>query len=704
MPPLSGFSDNPFETRDDVIRAAEALIRPLMQYMSPGKGRVRIPHSTGTHFDETAAQLEGFARPFWAIGALLMGRTGNMELIQPWLDGFEAGTDPESPDYWGPIKSFDQRMVEAEMMSFSLLASPRELLWERLSQKAQQNLIAWLSGLHGKDMPQANWLWFRVFANLALLKVCQVDTPAIRHHLKEDLERLDEFYITDGWSGDGLWRSAELDLQEYETYKETGKANTVRSSRNACYYSGSFAIQFSQLLYTRFAGDMDPERTERYRQQARDFGRGFCRFFDKAGAAIPFGRSLTYRFACCGFFAALAVADVPDMPDPLGSPGIVKGFLLRHLRWWARHSSEIFYTDGVLNFGWIYPQMYLTEDYNSPQSVYWALKSLIVVGLSEDSSFWKEPEAPYPGALQEEPLRVLPAPRQILCNHPGGNHHFMLSFAQFLAVPFKGIMAKYSKFAYSSAFGFSVPSGGYGLAQLAPDNTLAFSRDGMETWAVKYKCAEPEFKTSTVHAAALQQVPVATVQWFPWTDHSVSVSTTIVPPTTRWPDWHIRIHRVSGHLKSGKAFTAEGGFAIHGRHQKDTLELRQLDSADLLTGCDLGEVEGVLQDERSVLILSEQGASGITTNVLAGTTVSPLKPEPNTNLMRQRTLIPTIEHTIDGSESGEIILVTKVFAISREANGGWKNQGASLRERWLDEPVIDVGDTKPDGDFISVSY
>lgn len=283
MPPLSGFSDNPFETRDDVIRAAEALIRPLMQYMSPGKGRVRIPHSTGTHFDETAAQLEGFARPFWAIGALLMGRAGDMELIQPWLDGFEAGTDPESPDYWGPIKSFDQRMVEAEMISFALLASPRELLWGRLSQKAQQNLITWLSGLHGKDMPQANWLWFRVFANLALLKVCQVDTPALRQHLKEDLERLDEFYITDGWSGDGLWRSAELDLQEYETYKETGKATTVRSSRNACYYSGSFAIQFSQLLYTRFAGDMDPERTERYRQQARDFGRGFCRFFDKAG-------------------------------------------------------------------------------------------------------------------------------------------------------------------------------------------------------------------------------------------------------------------------------------------------------------------------------------------------------------------------------------------------------------------------------------
>ncbi|KAJ3546012.1 hypothetical protein NM208_g2225 [Fusarium decemcellulare] len=705
MPPLPEFSDNAFKMRDDAIRAAEALITPLMQYMSAGKGRVKIPHATGTHFDETAAQLEGFARPFWVIGALLMGRTTNMELLQPWLDGFEAGTDPDSPDFWGPIKSFDQRMVEAEMISFSLLAAPRELLWERFSSKAQRNLISWLSGLHDKDMPQANWLWFRVFANLALLKVCKIDTPVVKRQMQQDLECLDKFYITDGWSGDGLWRSAELDLQEFHAYKETGIANTVLSSRNACYYSGSFAIQFSQLLYIRFAGDLDPERTERYKQQARDFGRGFCRFFDEAGAAIPFGRSLTYRFACGGFFAALAVAGV-DMPEPLNGPGSVKGFLLRHLRWWARHSDKIFYTDGVLNLGWIYPHMHLTEDYNSPQSVYWALKSLIIVGIPEDSSFWTDPEAPYPDSLRETTPRILPAPRHIMCNHPDGNHHFLLSFAQFVGIPFKGVMAKYSKFAYSSSFGFSVPVGGHGLAQVAPDSTLAFSRDGMETWAVKYKCAEPEFKTAIIDATS-QEVPAATVQWFPWADRSVSVWTTIIPPTTRWPDWHVRIHRITSNSKYGKLFTAEGGFAIHGRQRKDTLELRPLDLAQLHEKCAVGEVEGIVRMERSVLILSEQGASGIKTNLLAvphRTTATPLKPEPNTNLMRQRTLIPTIQHTMDGiDESSEILLVTKVFAISVEANGGWKKQGKSLRDRWLDEPAVDIERERLQNGFIRVS-
>ena len=46
--------------------------------------------------------------------------------------------------------------------------------------------------------------------------------------------------------------------------------------------------------------------------------------------------------------------------------------------------------------------------------------------------------------------------------------------------------AKYGKLAYSSAFGFSVPTGAYGLQQHAPDSTLALSDDGNgERWSVR---------------------------------------------------------------------------------------------------------------------------------------------------------------------------------------------------------------------------
>ncbi|KAH8885820.1 hypothetical protein GQ53DRAFT_728413 [Thozetella sp. PMI_491] len=710
MPGLPGFTDNSLRTREDVIRATEALVRPLAQYLSPGCGRVKIPHETGTHFDEAAAQLEGFSRPFWAIGALLMGGSHNWELLQPWLNGFETGTDPHHVDYWGPIiyqEPCDQRMVEAEMISFALLASPRSTLWERLSPKAQRNLTDWLLGIHGKFIHPSNWLWFRVFVNLALLKVCGVDSQVIRDSMDSDLEELDKFYMTDGWSSDGLWRSPEIDDKEYQIFLESGRANAIPNGRQACYYSGSFAIQFSQLLYVRFASDLDPQRAETYRQRAREFGRGFSTFFDAAGAPIPFGRSLTYRFACSGFFAALALARVPDMPEPLASPGAIKGYLLRNLRWWAKHSAHIFYPDGILNFGWTYPQMYLTENYNSPQSVYWALKSLVVVGLTEDEAFWKEAEIGPPELKTESAVRPLPGPRQLLCNHPGGNHHFMLSTAQFVAVPFKAIVAKYSKFAYSSSFGFSVPTGSTDLAQLAPDNTLALSRDGTETWAVKHRCAEPDFTTAMVHGTAVEEIPIASVQWYPWVDRYVSVHTTILPPTTRWPDWHVRIHRITAKGAIHRLFTSEGGFAIHGRRRDDTRPIPLLQQEELTDSLGVGEAEGILGTGTSLLLLSEQGASGIATELLdpavGRTAMTTLKPEPNTNVMRPRTLIPLVDQEISRIRSGgEVLLVTKVFAVSAEANGGWKRTGKSLRERWLDQPSIRLDDEVTHGDHISI--
>lgn len=123
-----------------------------------------------------------------------------------------------------------------------------------------------------------------------------------------------------------------------------------------------------------------------YKKRARQFSQNYWRYFDAngwfsdsvsfiypdtqmnsalpawrklthnlPGAAIPFGRSLTYRFSCGAFFAPLAVAKIPDLPGPVATLGAIKGYLLRHLRWWAAHSEDIFYTDGTLNIGWIYP-------------------------------------------------------------------------------------------------------------------------------------------------------------------------------------------------------------------------------------------------------------------------------------------------------------------------------------------------------------
>lgn len=101
-------------------------------------------------------------------------------------------------------------------------------------------------------------LWFRVFANLAL-KIN--DSPHFSSsRMESDLDHLDSFYVGAGWSNDGPASHVQRD-----------------------YYSGSFAIQFLQLLYAKIAREWDPCRSELYRQRAVMFAKDFLHYFDEEG-------------------------------------------------------------------------------------------------------------------------------------------------------------------------------------------------------------------------------------------------------------------------------------------------------------------------------------------------------------------------------------------------------------------------------------
>ncbi|KAH6891517.1 hypothetical protein B0T10DRAFT_605763 [Thelonectria olida] len=701
MPPLEGFSQNPLQSKDDLALAAISLLQPLTSYFSPGRARIRLPVATGAHFDEAAADLEGFARPLWAVGALLASLSSTpgvnsdlsekiRKVAEPWITGMCHGTDPEHSEYWGAIGHMDQRMVEAEIISFALLSAP-EIFFHGQEERTRHNIESWLRGLNNKEMPDTNWRWFRVFANLALIRVCGVPVQDVAREMKSDFSILDSFYLEDGWSGDGPWLTVEQEEQQATAYERTGRRDGIKPGRQVDYYSGSFAIQFSQLLYTKFARDIDPERVAKYRHQARNFGASFWRYFDSAGSAIPFGRSLTYRFACGGFFAALAVAEVPDMPFPLSEPRMVKGFLLRHLRWWANNSKSIFYTDGTMNIGWLYPNMYMCEDYNSPQSPYWCMKTLIAVSLAETNEFWAAEEQPYPSPFQPT---LVPAPKQIISNHPQGNHHFMLSPAQFVAWPMKATQAKYCKFEYSSTFPFSVPTGPL-IQQLAPDCTLALSRDGAETWALKWKCSEatfPQLELKTTEGTL--PITATAVRWYPWSDREVEVETMLIPPTDRWPDWHVRVHRIRTHNPLQTLHTVEGGFASPLCRAKDGRKIPVLDTFDV--DATVGSTEGIIHDQDSVLILSSAGCTGVSATSFnaksswSSTSSKALQPDTNTSLAYPRSVIPVLDrNTIGGLEAGqEIICATSVFAIAAEATHGSKPSGRSLADRWADKPRL----------------
>lgn len=172
-------------------------------------------------------------------------------------------------------------------------------------------------------MPNTNWLWFRVFANLGLLK--NSSPKASREKVIADIKHLESFYRSGGWSNDGPEHIHQMD-----------------------YYSGSFAIQVLQLLYAILIGDKDPENTKEFKERGSLFAADFIHYFDVEGRAIPFGRSVGYRFAMVAFWSAAAYADI-ELPEGI-TWGVVKGIVLRNLRWW-QGQKDIFSSAGTLTLG-----------------------------------------------------------------------------------------------------------------------------------------------------------------------------------------------------------------------------------------------------------------------------------------------------------------------------------------------------------------
>lgn len=179
--------------------------------------------------------------------------------------------------------------------------------------------------------------------------------------------------------------------------------------------------------------------------------------FAADGAAVPFGRSLTYRFAEAAFWGAAAFAGLKTL-----TPGQMKGLIMRHLRYWLAQS--IFDRDGILTIGYHYPNLVMAEDYNSPGSPYWAFKLFLVLALPASYAFWQAPEESLPALARQ---RTVPEAGQILLHDAGSRHVSMLTAGQLELNNYVNTEAKYTKFDYSSHFGFTVERGRFGLKHAA---------------------------------------------------------------------------------------------------------------------------------------------------------------------------------------------------------------------------------------------
>lgn len=564
-------------TRKDFEALMHKILQPLLPLYSPGGALLQLG-DTGVTYPRRTIGMEGFSRPLWALAPYWLGGGQPGPFAEVYRRGLAAGADPDGPEYWGSPGDYDQLFVEMAAIACAILEVPA-VVWEPLAENEKQDLARWLNTINTHELPHCNWLFFRVLVDLAL---DSVGMPCDLPQMERDLDEIDSWYVGDGWYTDGT--------------------PSIKPQRD---YYIPWALQYYGVLYSVFAARRAPARAERFRRRALEFGRQFAFWFDENGAALPYGRSLGYRFGQCAFYSACVFAGLEPLPLP-----VMKGIIVRNLQWWME--KPIFDRDGVLTIGYTYPQLYMSERYNAPGSPYWGMKSFVVLALPADHPFWSAEAAPLPRmpelyAMQSADLlfQRLPdgqvnayAPAEVEQNEHG-------QFAE-----------KYAKFVYNTRFGFSASRSYVQLEQAAPDSMLAFVIDG--------------YTFVRRHSDRFQLLGDRLLsQWSPFA--GITVTTELIPQGRG----HIRRHTV----QSDVACTAyDCGFAVP-------------KFCDGFAAAAEGAQAEACNAAQRCVVAGQGGGAGVIVDAW-----------PNTSLYAANTVIPAVRYDIP---AGACELTTRVESWSR---------------------------------------
>jgi hypothetical protein len=564
--------DNPLKSREDLEALALSLVDAVRAFPSRDRAGFDLGVSRA-FYGEAATDLETFSRTLWAAAPLCA--SGRLE--GGWIvTALERGTDPGNSAYWGDIGDGDSRMVEMTAIAFALITAPGAV-WEPMSPESRIRLVTWLSQINEREIGCNNWRYFRVFVNEALRSL---DQPFDEEREEQDLQDIESLYLGEGWYADG-------------------DAGTLD-------YYNAFAFHFYGLLYAKWAEKRDPARAERFRSRAVEFAGSFIHWWDVDGSSIPYGRSLVYRFGMAAFWAAAAYTKLPGL-----SEGQLKGLLMRHLRWWFR--QPILNAQGVLNLGYAYANRNMVEMYNAPGSPMWALKSFVLLLLPEADGFWSAEEAPMP----ELSLKPVPLPdgKKVLGRSTSG-HAWLLSAGHNMPWQGRAFFDKYSRFAYSSRFGFSVSIESTCPQAMAPDSSLIVSLDG-KTWFGRRETTDYTSGDDWVAST-----------WSPCPGVSIHTRLTVTA------EGHRRDHRIE---TSQSLELVEGGFAMPRPEEAvEHLERNPVNGLYIHTESSVAELR------------TPDGFSGIRDLVpLSGRCASIVTPWAGTHLLFPATLIPVLQGRLE---------------------------------------------------------
>ncbi|GGX04372.1 DUF2264 domain-containing protein [Streptomyces chryseus] len=360
----------PFGNRDDWAATADQLLLAVRPYATPRRALINLPGSRPSRSGPRSDGLEGFARTFLLAALRVAGAGGHDPLghLARYAEGLAAGTEnpvpdreltTEAPESWPLMADVRQTVVESASLALALRLT-RPWLWDTLDERTRARAVDWLLPALGPSPVDNNW-WLFGLTVAGFLQDAGIETDRARATIDRSLARVEEWHLGDGWYSDGPNRAFD--------------------------HYNPWALHFYPVLHAHLAGDRD--LLDRYGPRLHAQLEAHTRMFDANGAPMPYGRSLTYRFAA----AAAPWLGALTGHTPL-TPGATRRLATGTLRYFLDRGAVD--DRGLLTPGWHGPYAPVLQSYSGPASPYWASKGFLGLLLPAGHPVWTDPEEPLP--------------------------------------------------------------------------------------------------------------------------------------------------------------------------------------------------------------------------------------------------------------------------------------------------------------------
>lgn len=344
---------------------------PILENMSQGhlQKNMQLELSpTWDGRDKRVSYMEAFGRlmagitPWLALPADDTPEGKQRGQLHQWaLQAYKNAVDPESPDclLWeGPT----QILVDAAYIAQSFLRAPHAT-WQLLDETTRRRYIERFKGLRTIRPAYNNWLLFRGMTEAFLLSI---DEEADKFALTVAVNKLNEWYLSDGWYSDG----PEFALDYYNSY-------VIHPM-----YVEILEVCRSKGFHTPVSPELAIRRMQR-------FNLFMERLISPEGTFPAFGRSVVYRM---GAFQTMALAAWKyGLPEGL-SNGQVRSALSAVMR--NMFSVEGNFNEaGFLRLGFVGHQPELANYYTNNGSLYLTSLVFMPLGLPATHPFWSEAPA-----------------------------------------------------------------------------------------------------------------------------------------------------------------------------------------------------------------------------------------------------------------------------------------------------------------------